>query len=116
MDISEQVTKSDLLLETRVCRVCNIEKGLLDEYYLSRKNPGLASSYSYECKECTLKRVNHYNKTVKKNYKIGKCVVCEKNNVKILDNLCKDCANGLKGFGYNLDTLEKAVLYLRKNK
>ena len=62
MDLSEQFTKSDLLLEVRVCRTCNVEKNLLDEYYLSRKNPALASSYSYQCKTCTLKRVNTYNK------------------------------------------------------
>ena len=46
----------------RVCRVCGKEKNLVDEYYLSRKNPALASSYSYECKECTVKRTVEYNK------------------------------------------------------
>ena len=54
MDISEHFTTSDLLLETRECRVCGKTKNLLDEFYKSRKNPALASSYSYECKVCTL--------------------------------------------------------------
>ncbi len=112
MEIDEQVTKGNLLLDTRVCRICNIEKGLLDEYYLSRKNSALASSYSYECKECALKRVNDYNKKMKKKYRLGKCEICEANNVKIIDNLCKGCN---KLVDYNLDILQKAVLYLRKN-
>ena len=48
MELDKQVTTGHLLLETRVCRVCGKEKNLVDEYYLSRKNPALASSYSYE--------------------------------------------------------------------
>ena len=60
--IDQQVSAGHLLLETRVCRVCKKEKELVSEYYLSRKNPGLASSYSYECKECTIKRTTNYNK------------------------------------------------------
>ena len=70
MDISEQLTKSDLLLEERTCRVCGERKNLLDDFYKSRKNPALASSYSYECKVCTLKRINNYNKVNKKYTKI----------------------------------------------
>ena len=62
MDLDEQVTTGHLLLETRVCRVCGKEKNLVDEYYLSRKDPTLPSSYSYECKECTVKRTTEYNK------------------------------------------------------
>ena len=65
MDISEQLTKSDLLLEERTCRVCGERKNLLDDFYKSRKNPALASSYSYECKVCTLKRINNYNKVIR---------------------------------------------------
>ena len=62
MELDKQVTTGHLLLETRVCRVCGKEKNLVDEYYLSRKNPALASSYSYECKQCTVKRTVEYNK------------------------------------------------------
>ena len=61
MEIDEQVTTGHLLLETRVCRICGKEKGLVDDYYLSRKDPTLPSSYSYECKECTVKRTTEYN-------------------------------------------------------
>ncbi len=62
MDLDQQVSAGQLLLETRICRVCREEKNLVDEFYLSRKNPGLASSYSYECKVCTIKRTSNYNK------------------------------------------------------
>ena len=50
MEIDDQVTTGHLLLETRVWRVCAKEKNLVDDYYLSRKDPTLPSSYSYECK------------------------------------------------------------------
>ena len=33
------------------------QKNLLHSYYRVRKNVKLASSYSYECKECTIKRI-----------------------------------------------------------
>ncbi len=71
-DLDQQVSAGHLLLESRVCRVCKEEKNLLQDFYLSRKNAGLASSYSYECKECTVKRTTDYNKrnssTVKSQY------------------------------------------------
>ena len=62
MDLDRQVTTAHLLLETRTCRVCGEEKNLLNDYYLSRKDPTLKSSYSYECKDCTIKRTIKYNK------------------------------------------------------
>ena len=62
MEIDEQVTTGHLLWETRVCRVCQKEKNLVDDYYLSRKDPTLPSSYSYECKDCAVKRTTAYNK------------------------------------------------------
>ena len=80
MEIDEQVTVGHLLLETRVCRVCQKEKNLVDDYYLSRKDPTLPSSYSYECKECTVKRTTEYNRKnakgvrsryLRRNYGIG---------------------------------------------
>ena len=57
MELDDQVELSHLLLSERVCRVCGEEKNLIDGYYRTRKNTTLASSYSYECKECTVKRV-----------------------------------------------------------
>ena len=62
MELDDQISTAHLLLETRVCRVCKKEKNLLDEYYLSRKDPTKKSSYSYECKTCTVKRSVEYNR------------------------------------------------------
>ena len=62
MELDDQISTAHLLLETRRCRVCKKEKNLLDEYYLSRKDPTKKSSYSYECKECTVARTVEYNR------------------------------------------------------
>ena len=62
MELDDQISTAHLLLETRVCRVCKKDKNLLEDYYLSRKAPTKKSSYSYECKECTVKRTVEYNK------------------------------------------------------
>ena len=57
MDLDEQVKLGRLLLEDRVCRVCKERKNLLQSFYRVRKNMTLLSSYSYECKDCTVKRI-----------------------------------------------------------
>ena len=57
MELDEQLKLAHLLLEERVCRVCKEQKNLLDHYYRSRSDTTLTSSYSYECKECTIKRI-----------------------------------------------------------
>ena len=62
MELDDQLELGHLLLENRKCRVCHQEKHLLTDYYLCRKDPTLPSSYSYECKECTVKRTTAYNK------------------------------------------------------
>ena len=69
MDLDEQLELAHLLLQERKCRVCGQEKNLIDGYYRTRKNVRLASSYSYECKECTVKRVceNNCRNRLKKN-------------------------------------------------
>ena len=69
MDLDEQLELAHLLLQERKCRVCGQEKNLIDGYYRTRKNVRLASSYSYECKECTVKRVceNYRRNRLKKN-------------------------------------------------
>ena len=72
MDLDEQLELAHLLLQERKCRVCGQEKNLIDGYYRTRKNVRLASSYSYECKECTVKRVcenNRRNRLKKKRIK-----------------------------------------------
>ena len=62
MDLDEQIKLGHLLLQERVCRICGERKNLLDSYYRVRKNEKLASSYSYECKECTIKRITDRRK------------------------------------------------------
>ena len=69
MDLDDQLQLAHLHLQERKCRVCGEEKNLIDGYYRTRKNVRLASSYSYECKECTVKRVceNNRRNRLKKN-------------------------------------------------
>lgn len=58
MEIDKQINLGHLLLTDRKCRVCCEMKNLIDGFYRTRKNRGpVASSYSYECKECTIKRI-----------------------------------------------------------
>tara|TARA_B100000686_G_scaffold256269_1_gene267907 strand:- start:413 stop:880 length:468 start_codon:yes stop_codon:yes gene_type:complete len=62
MDLDDQIELGHLLLLERKCRVCGKEKNLVTDFYLSRKDPTLQSSYSYECKECVVKRTTEYNR------------------------------------------------------
>lgn len=58
MDLDKQINLGHLLLTDRKCRICGEEKNLIDCFYRTRKDRGpVASSYSYECKDCTIKRV-----------------------------------------------------------
>ena len=58
MDLDGQIKLGHLLLNDRKCRVCGETKNLIEGYYRTRKDRGaVASSYSYECKECTIKRI-----------------------------------------------------------
>ena len=58
MDLDGQIKLGHLLLNDRKCRVCGEIKNLIDSFYQTRKDRGpVASSYSYECKDCTIKRV-----------------------------------------------------------
>ena len=109
-DILEQVESQHLFMENRVCRSCGIEKSLLADFYKCRKDHTLRSSYSYECKECAKKRVleNYYGGT------LGSCSICDKIDVKLIEDVCKNCNKSLNGFGNNIDTLERAVVYLKE--
>ena len=63
MDIDDQVGLENLLFFDRRCRVCGEVKNLLTDFYLTRKNrKNLASSYSYECKICTIERITKNRK------------------------------------------------------
>jgi len=58
MDLDRQIKLGHLLLTDRICRICGEEKNLIESFYRTRKDRGpVASSYSYECKECTIKRI-----------------------------------------------------------
>ena len=62
MDLDEPV----LFLHERKCRVCGKTYNLTEGFYLTRKNRGeVPSSYSYECKSCTI----HLVKTKRKSNK-----------------------------------------------
>ena len=66
MELDKQIKLGHLLLVDRKCRVCGQDKNLIDEFYRTRKDRGpVASSYSYECKECTIKRITNSTKNVK---------------------------------------------------
>ena len=62
MDVDEPV----LFLHERKCRVCGKTYNLTEGFYLTRKNRGeVPSSYSYECKSCTIHRVKTKRKSNK---------------------------------------------------
>ncbi len=70
MEIDSQLKLGHLLLTDRRCRVCKETKNLIDGFYRTRKDRGpVASSYSYECKECSIKRIIDSRKTFKKESK-----------------------------------------------
>lgn len=69
MDISEQFELEHLFLTERKCRVCKEKKDLIDGFYLTRKGRGdILSSYSYECKMCTIKRITENRKKITNSY------------------------------------------------
>jgi hypothetical protein len=58
MDFDKQINLEHILFFERECRICGETKNLIEDFYLTRKGRGaLPSAYSYECKECTKKRV-----------------------------------------------------------
>ena len=57
MDIDKQIKLSHLLLNDRKCRTCGEIKNLIESFYRTKERGPVASSYAYECKECSIKRV-----------------------------------------------------------
>lgn len=58
MDIEKNFSLEHLLFSIRECRTCKKEKDLLTDFYIIRKDRGIyPSSYSYECKSCTIQRI-----------------------------------------------------------
>lgn len=66
MDVDEHFELEHLYLTERVCKVCGQRKDLIDGFYLSRRNRYQPSSYSYECKECAIKRISSNRKNKNK--------------------------------------------------
>ena len=65
MDLVGQIKLGHLLLNDRKCRTCGQTKNLIEGFYRTRKDRGpVASSYSYECKECTVRRVVENRKKI----------------------------------------------------
>jgi hypothetical protein len=63
MDLDDHLNFNHLFLYERKCRSCDITKNLIAEFYRTRKDRGpVSSSFSYECKECTKKRINKSRK------------------------------------------------------
>ena len=66
MDLDKQIKLSHLLLTDRKCRSCGKTKNLIEDFYRTHKERGpVPSSYSYECKECSIKRVKNLKKKSK---------------------------------------------------
>jgi len=64
MSFNDEIEVEHLLFFDRKCRSCGAIKNLIDDFYLTRKDrKTLPSAYSYECKECTKKRVLNVRKT-----------------------------------------------------
>jgi uncharacterized protein YlaI len=65
MDLDKEIDLEHLLFFDRRCRVCGKVKNLIEDFYLTRKNKNsFQSAYSYECKECTVKRVSKKRKKI----------------------------------------------------
>ena len=138
MELDDQLQLGHLLLLERKCRICGEKKNLLESFYRTRKNDKLASSYSYECKECTVKRINERRKNYIKFSDYSKilaeqsnsCAICgtlqggrKYNSFKVHRNsqtgtvrglICKSCDIIIKEVGDNIHTLENMIEYLHK--
>ena len=59
MTLETDLELERLLFVERKCRFCGQTKSLLEDFYLTRKDRGAnPSAYAYECKSCTIWRVN----------------------------------------------------------
>jgi len=61
MDLDDEFSLEHLLFKERKCRSCGQIKSLIEDFYLIRKQKrALPSGYSYECKDCTIKRITEH--------------------------------------------------------
>jgi hypothetical protein len=69
MDFDQQIELEHLLFVDRQCRKCLRTMSLLDNFYKTRKDRGNnVSAYSYECKQCTIKRISKNRKKYSKRF------------------------------------------------
>jgi hypothetical protein len=61
MDLDGQLKLGHLLFKERQCRICGEQKNLIEDFYRIRRGV-FASSYAYECKECTKQRISQNRK------------------------------------------------------
>jgi len=67
MDFGDQFSLEHLLFRERKCRTCGEVKDLITDYYVTRKSKRhLRSSYSYECRDCAVKRVTTFRTKYRK--------------------------------------------------
>ena len=66
-NLEDQFELEHLLFQQRKCKVCGETKELLTEFYKTRKDRGnVPSAYAYDCKKCTIKRIQKTrNKKIK---------------------------------------------------
>jgi len=62
MDFDEQFNLEHILFQERVCRTCKQKKSLIEDFYRLKNKTTVSSSYSYECKQCTIRRVTNSRK------------------------------------------------------
>ena len=67
INLEDQFELEHLLFQQRKCKVCGETKELLTEFYKTRKDRGnVPSAYAYDCKKCTIKRIQKTrNKKIK---------------------------------------------------
>ena len=67
INLDDQFELEHLLFQQRKCKVCGETKELLTEFYKTRKDRGnVPSAYAYDCKKCTIKRIQKTrNKKIK---------------------------------------------------
>jgi len=65
MEFEEEFELEHLLFQHRKCRSCFKVKDLMSDFYKTRRGSG-PSAYSYECKQCTKKRILNARKTEQK--------------------------------------------------
>ena len=57
MDVEDLFDLDTVLFQKRKCRSCGKSKDLTTDFYRSRPDRTSLSAWSYECKDCTKKRV-----------------------------------------------------------